>query len=287
MEVLKEILPLILGASLFTLVLAVGLDSEPGDLVSVLRSPGRLFKAILAVNVAVPLAAIVLLKLIPIGLPAAAAVLLMSVSPAPPLVPGKQLKVGGERSYAYGLYAAMILLSVVVVPLSLMVLERIYGVELALPPLAIAQSVATTAVLPLLLGVAARRLIPGLPSWLSARLRTIAMLMLVLAAIPLLVRAWGVFAPMMGDGTVIVMLLVVAAALAAGHLLGGPDPNDRAVLAVTAATRHPGIAVLIAKSVEIDPRIPAAVLGFMIIGIFAGLPYQTIVKRRLKGAAAS
>ena len=57
MEALKQILPLLLTLSLAGLVMTVGLKAGHGDLLYVLRRPGLLIRAILAVEVIPPIAA--------------------------------------------------------------------------------------------------------------------------------------------------------------------------------------------------------------------------------------
>ena len=52
---------------------------------------------------------------------------------------------------------------------------------------------------------------------------------------------------LVGNGTVLVIAAVVAAGLAAGHWLGGPDPDDRTALAIASSMRHPGVAMAIAE----------------------------------------
>jgi BASS family bile acid:Na+ symporter len=105
MDALKAVLPLLISLSLAGLVLRVGLDADLADILELWRRPAKLLKAVLAVNVVVPLAALALVILVPLSPPARIGILLMAISPVPPLVPGKQLKVGGEKSYAYSLYS--------------------------------------------------------------------------------------------------------------------------------------------------------------------------------------
>jgi BASS family bile acid:Na+ symporter len=279
MEALKDLIPLIFALSLAVLVLNVGLDAEPGDLLHLFRRPRQLLKAVLAVNVLVPVAAALLVAALPISHVAKAGILLMAMSPVPPLVPGKEKKIGGSRAYSYGLYTALILLAVVVVPVSVAIAGWIYGASIAIPPLAVARNVLLTVVAPLVIGLVIHRFAPKFAARAAKVLNAVAMLLLLTAFIPMLIGAWPAFATLIGDGTVVAMALVGAFALAAGHLLGGPDRQDRAALAVTSATRHPGIALMIAKANTEDPRVSAAIIGFMIVGLLVAVPYQLWIKR--------
>jgi BASS family bile acid:Na+ symporter len=75
------------------------------------------------------------------------------------------------------------------------------------------------------------------------------------------------------------MALVIVIALGGGHLLGGPDLEDRATLAIASSVRHPGIAMMLANANFADKRITAAVLLFLLVGMVVGIPYKRWIKR--------
>lgn len=287
MQALQALVPLAVTFSLAALIVAVGLDADWRDLTCVLRRPLRLAKAVLAVNVVVPLAAIVLVSIFPLAPPAKAGILLMAVSPVPPLVPGKELKVGTEKAYAYGLYVALILLAVAIVPLAVEILGWIFGADVSLPPAMVARNVALSVLLPLALGLLLRRIAPGFAKSAAPAVRAVSMILLLVVLVPIVVRVWPAMMSLVGDGTGLAMALMAAVALAAGHLLGGPDPGERAALAISAATRHPGIALMIANFNFDDKRIAAAIIGVMLTGLIVAVPYQLWLKRRQAGQAAS
>jgi BASS family bile acid:Na+ symporter len=79
-------------------VLAVGLNAGRGDLLYVFRHPAKLAKAILAVIILPPIASGLIVSAAPLAPVAITAIMLMAISPAPPLVPGKQLAVGGRKA---------------------------------------------------------------------------------------------------------------------------------------------------------------------------------------------
>jgi BASS family bile acid:Na+ symporter len=82
------------------------------------------------------------------------------------------------------------------------------------------------------------------------------------------------------------MALVCAIALAAGHLLGGPEPENRVALAMLAATRHPGIAMMIVGASGVtglqQQRVVGAIVAFLLVGLLVAIPYQLWLKRRRK-----
>jgi BASS family bile acid:Na+ symporter len=84
---------------------------------------------------------------------------------------------------------------------------------------------------------------------------------------------------LIGNGTLLAMALVSGIALVAGHLLGGPNLSDRGALAVAAATRHPGIALMIAGAAGRKEATPA-IVAFVLVSCLVTIPYQMWMKRR-------
>jgi len=63
-------------------------------------------------------------------------------------------------------------------------------------------------------------------------------------------------------------------------MLGGPDPNDRTVLALSNATRHPGVAIGIAHAAgSDDPNVVAAVFLSLLVAIVVCAPYTQLRRR--------
>jgi BASS family bile acid:Na+ symporter len=68
--------------------------------------------------------------------------------------------------------------------------------------------------------------------------------------------------------------MFVLVGLAAGHLLGGPDPQERTDLALAAASRHPGIALAVAHAIFPAGHAAMALVAlYLIVNILIGLPY--------------
>jgi len=80
---------------------------------------------------------------------------------------------------------------------------------------------------------------------------------------------------------------LIVMALAIGHLVGGPEADDRTALAIACATRHIGIAVLVATSVP-GPRTAVVIAVYIAVSLVVSLPYlhwRRAVSRRRKAAA--
>jgi BASS family bile acid:Na+ symporter len=279
MEAIKQIIPLLLTFSLAGLVVSVGLNSTRDDLLYVLRRPALLFKAIIAVDIIPPAIAIALTALLPLEPVVKAGILLMAISPVPPLVPGQELGLGARKEYAYGIYVAMALLTIVVVPVALAVATRVFGREDAVSFMTMAETIVTGVLIPLAIGMTVRRFAPAFAARAMPWLYKLSMLLVLLAFLPIIVSIWPALMHLVGNGTLLVMALVVVGALAGGHLLGGPDIEDRATLAIASAVRHPGIAMMLASANFADKRVTAAVLLFLLVGLVVGVPYKRWIKR--------
>ena len=287
MEFIKQLVPLLLTGSLAGLVLAVGLNTERGDLLYVFKRPRLLGRAVLAVMVIPPIIAGILVWILPVSPPVKAGIMLMAVAPVPPLVPGKELGIGGRKAYAYGVYVAMALLTIISVPLVFNVAAHVFGRDDTVQVVTILATVFTGVIIPLAIGLLVRRLAPALAARIWRWVYRLSMLLVVVAFVPILAKVWGPMMTLVGNGAVAGMALVALICLAGGHILGGPDRIDRATLATAASVRHPGIAMALASANMTDPRVTAAVLLFMLVGLVVTLPYTMWVKRTTRAEAAA
>jgi BASS family bile acid:Na+ symporter len=286
MEFIKQALPLFLALSLAGLVLSVGLDASRDDVLLVLRKPRQLLKAILAVNVVPPLAAGLLIAFLPLAPVVKAGIMLMAIAPAPPLVPAQELKVGGRKEYAYGVYVAMALLTIVTVPLVLAAAARAFGSDASITVAKMAQTVLIGVLAPLALGMAIRRFAPAFARRAAPIVNKLSLVLVVLAFLPIVATIWPDIVGLVGNGTLLAMVAVAAITLTGGYLLGGPVHEDRATLGVASAIRHPGIAMMIANSAFQDHRVTAAVLLYLLIGFVAVMVYRVWLKRSTPHATA-
>ncbi|MGH6964033.1 MAG: hypothetical protein ACREE0_06090, partial [Phenylobacterium sp.] len=206
---------------------------------------------------------------------------LMSIAPVPPLVPGQQLGIGARKQYAYGIYVAMALLTVIVVPIALAVAARVFAREDSISFMTMAKTVVTGVLIPLAIGMIVRRLAPAFAARAMPWLYKLSMLLVLLVFLPIVISIWPALTQLIGNGTLLGMALVVVLALAGGHLLGGPELEDRATLAIASSVRHPGIAMMLANANFADKRVTAAVLLFLLVGLIVGIPYKRWIKRSM------
>ena len=287
MELIKQLIPVFLTVSLALLVMSVGMASARGELAYVLRRPALLVRGIVAVNIIPLIVAVVIVSIFPISRAAAAGLLVMALSPVPPLVPGKMMKFGGHSDYAYGLYTAMALFAIITVPLLGSLTAGYYESAADFPVSVVATNVFIGVIVPLVIGLAlGRRFAPEFSHRYAPLIQKVSLVLVIAAFLPILATSWPMMVHLIGDGTVIAFACFVAAIVTAGHLLGTGDVGDRATLAFAAAVRHPGIALALVGANHADKKVSAAVLLLLLVGLLVLFPYQMLIKRRLAAAAA-
>ena len=114
---LARLIPLLLQASLAAVVISLALRSRPGDMTYLLGRPGKLVRSVLAMFVVLPTLTLLIVSAFHLKPAVEAALVLLAVSPVPPILPGKQTKAGGSYSYALGLLMLSAVLAIVTVPL--------------------------------------------------------------------------------------------------------------------------------------------------------------------------
>jgi bile acid:Na+ symporter, BASS family len=102
-------------------------------------------------------------------------------------------------------------------------------------------------------------------------------------AVLILYKQGGAMLELLGDGTLLAIMVTVAVGIAAGSLLGRPNPANSTALAMAAGTRHPGIAALIVHANFSDPRVMLTVLLFLLTGIVMTLAYLLWQKKHVQG----
>lgn len=268
------------------IVVAIGLRARPADTLYLIHNPSLGLRAMVAMFVAVPAFVLFVTWAFPLDPAVRAALLALAVSPMPPILPNKEAKVGGNADYAIGLQVLATVVSILVVPLMLFLVERIFGVSGNFDPIAIAKLLIITVGAPLAVGMALGHFLHDQRDRLAGHAARLGAILLATGVVFILIAAWPAMGALIGGGALAVAAATIIFALAAGHLLGGPDEGNRGALAVACAARHPGVAI--ALSVGVFPAQQPAILGFVLLYLLCNavltIPY---VKWRKQHAKAS
>lgn len=275
-------------ASVFLIVFSLGLGSTQEDALYLLRRPRQLVRSLLSMNVVMPLVAAGLAAVFDFPGALNISLVALAVSPVPPILPKRQLRAGGRASYAVGLLMAAALLAIVFIPLALKLIALGFGKEAHVPEAAVARLVAITVLVPIAAGIVVRRLAPAFAARAARPISLGAMALLGVVVVLLLIRAWRPAVSLIGDGHVLALAAFVAIGLIVGHLLGGPDPRDRVVLALATASRHPGVALAIAAAnFPQEKRVMGAILLYLLISLIVSVAYLAWRRSQLASVASA
>lgn len=278
---MKQLVILALQASVISTVFGFGLGTTTGDLSYLVRRPGLLLRSLVSVFVVMPIVAVLLAQLFDFEPTAERALIALSVSPMPPLLPRKETKAGGDENYALGLMAILALAAMVVIPLEVLIMQKMAGRPLEMASGAVIRVVLISTLVPLAAGMAVRAFMPGLAARIEKPLGALVKVLLPVAVLVLLVAAAPAILALIGNGGIVVaMVIFLVVGLAVGHVMGRPDPDHSLVLALSTACRHPAIALSIAAANFPEARFGAPILLYILLGAIVAVPYLAWHRRR-------
>jgi len=282
----KQLILLALQVAIFATVFGFGLQAKLDDVAYILRRPGLLLRSLLAMFVVMPVLVVILVKALELRMPVEVVLVVLAISPIPPLLPGKEEKAGGLPSYGLGLMLLFGVAAIVLTPLLVEVMARVFDRPVTMSPGAIARIVVVMILVPLVAGMIVRALLPRVAVWLQNPVRWAATGLLVLGVLAVLAGSWSVIWAATGSGTLIAMFVFVVVGLVVGHLLGGPNPEHAAVLALSTACRHPAIALAVASANYPNEHFGGIILLYLIASAIAALPYVKWQRQRALRATA-
>jgi BASS family bile acid:Na+ symporter len=262
---IERLIAIAIHGSLFLLGLSVGFSAPHEALGYLLRRPSLLARSFAAMNIVMPLAAILVAVAFSLHVAVELALLTMALSPLPVHFHGRVAKAQGDADYALSLMDAMAVLSVVVVPAWVWLIGSVLGTPLGVPAASVLRVVGGDILVPILAGALVHRVWPDVARRLAHPCERISVIVLVIAVIPICVRVLPELLELLGNKTLIAIAAFAALGLAVGHVLGGPARGERVVLAIATASRHPGVVIAIARAtVPHQARVRAAVLLYIV-----------------------
>lgn len=271
---LARVIVLALQTSIVMTVLGFGLIATFGDVLSVLRRPGLLARSLLAILVIMPIVAVVASRLLSLRPSVEIALVALSIAPIPPLLPGKERKAGVHEGYGLGLLVIVGALAIITVPASIVILGGHFTRPFVMPSGAITKIVLMTILVPMLSGMAINELWPAIAARLAKPIGLIAKILLATSGVVLLAGRLPTVFALMGGGSILGLAGFIVLGLAVGHVMGGPNPDDRVALALSTASRHPAIAITVAKAnFPDDPNVVAAIFLYLLLTVVIEMVY--------------
>ncbi len=262
---------------------AMGLRAPRTDGLWLWHRPGLLLRSLLTIMILVPLAAVLVLLTLHIQPPVRGglmiAVLAIGIGPI------AAFRRGNASHYETGLILTLLILSIGFLPAAVGIISSVFGLPIPLGAGQVAEVVLTRALFPLLLGLIVSRLAP----WFARRigrasgwLVNIGTLIVVGMAVPIIWKQ----ASTLGASAWLISAAVAAVAIVLGHLLGGPEPETRAVLAAFSALRFPALALLLASVVPNGRTMIPEILVYVVVSAVLVGVYSAVMARRLRRTPA-
>jgi BASS family bile acid:Na+ symporter len=270
--------------SVLLIVFALGARATLYDSLYLFHHPALLFRSMAALYIVVPAFAVAVCLLFNLSTPVKFALIALSVSPIPPVLPVKEFKTGGDEAYVIGLLVAASLFALVVTPLAVSLAAYAMNQEAAISPLRVARSLLISVGIPLATGMLVKAYAPRAAEVARKYATIVGTVLLVIGALAILVAEWRAVLSLIGDGSVLAIAATVGVGLLAGHLLEGGSIGRRTSLAISAATRHPGVAIAIATLNFPNLKKPAvaAILLYFIVNAIVSIPYLRWAKRQTR-----
>lgn len=286
--VIQDVFRILLAVVIPLAAFATGLRApRTGQHSRLWRRPGQLGRDLLAVLILVPLWVVAVVLALPLSPLVRAGLLIatLAVGIGPVAAMKRMAPEAEEAREALDLNLIVLVISLAFVPIAFAALAAMFHSDVHIGVAAVAKVVLGRALVPLLLGLGAARLWPRLATRVGPVLTTtfnVVLLVLVLAAVAI---TWKQLA---GVGAVGWLACVAAAfgAIVIGHVMGGPDPGTRAVVAAASVMRFPALALALASVTRQAHRLIPVILAYVIASFVLLSGYGLVMARQRRQGAA-
>lgn len=273
--------------TIFTLMFAIGVNHNFGELLSLWRKPGLLLRSLVAVIVLVPLVVAALLVAFNLTPAVAAGLVVLAAAPGAPLTAKRSQMAGGDPAFSASLQLILALFAVIITPVILATCYTLFNLPIGrVTPFEVARQVAQVTFLPVIIGLLLQQFAPATAERLVKPVQIIAkilFLLLFLVLIVLLALKPELRAMLnLGKPSTMAIIAMVGVSLAIGHFLGGPIRARRSSLAIACIARNVGLAMYIAGLSDYGEKFIPTLLAYMILGAVLGIPYSVWSKRQMK-----
>jgi bile acid:Na+ symporter, BASS family len=272
--------------TIFTLMLALGVNHSFEQLTSLWRRPGLLVRSLVAVVFLVPLVVVLLLWVFNLPPAVATGLAVLAAAPGAPLTYKRSQMAGGEPAYTASLQLTLALLAVGITPVILALFHSLFGIVIGGVTLfQVARQVGQVTFMPVIIGLSLQQFVPRLaealrkPVLMLANILFILLLLMLVLLLALAPKLRGMLN--VGGLPMVAIVIMVVVSLAIGHLLGGPRRDQRAALATACIARNVGLALFIVELSDYGHHLIPTLLTYMILGGLLAVPYAVWSKRQL------
>ena len=222
-------------------MLAMGLSLTVREIIAPLKNL-RLVLVALALNfIAVPLLAWGIQAVMNLDQDLYTGLVLVATAAGAPFLPKLAQMAKGNVAFSVGMMTMLMVLTVVYMPLAL----PLFLSDVEVSAWDIANSLITTMLLPLAIGLLMKARWPGTADTLQPHMSqasTFAILFLVVGGV---ILAWSDIVDLVGTGGLLAAVVFLVVALGLGYVSGGSDPATRSVLGLGTAQRNLSAALVV------------------------------------------
>ena len=276
-----------LGVLIFiiTSMLGMGFSLTIPQIMAPLKDRRLIIMSLVANFVLVPILALVIIRVIPVSEGIQIGLILVGFAAGAPFLPKLVHVAKGGMAFTAGLMVLLMVVTIAYLPLVLPLV--LTGVQVN--PWEIARSLIVLMLIPLAIALFIRARYESVATGLVHTMNMAANLSLIAMFIGYFIGYSDVTYGVLGTGGILVSILLVVGAAVIGYLLGGPDKDNKKVLALGTGQRNLAAAFAVASSnFASNPEVlievmDVAVIGFIVLMLIAG----EMGRRSVRGAGKS
>ncbi|HZO16865.1 MAG TPA: hypothetical protein VFB62_26495 [Polyangiaceae bacterium] len=282
METARFIIQMGVRSVLPLMMLALGLSLDYREVAQWVRRP-LIARGLLVGLLGVPCFAMLVVAVLPVRPTVAGVVLLAAIAPGAPLLMLPVRRQKGSMAGALTLALVLTFTAVVMLPLALTVLERLFGFEFR----AAVPDVMVRVFVPLAIATLAGMLVRARAPRVARQLAPVVLgifkgafaLVIVLLLVRILPRL-----PHIGVWDFVAMLVVTVGSAVIGHFAGGKRPEDQSLLATAAVYGNPAIVLYVAQASYPTVDIAPIIVLYILLRAVAQIPFRRWERRQLRRA---
>jgi BASS family bile acid:Na+ symporter len=268
MELMQKAIPFAMLVFVLSSMLAMGLGLTVGQIVAPLRDARLVLLSLLVNFLLMPLGALAIAALLRLDQPLSVGLLLLGAAAGAPFLPKLAQIAKGNLAFGVGLMVLLMVVTVVYLPLVLPLL--LPGVSVN--PAQIARSLFLLMLLPLAGALAVKAYFADIAARTKPLLDRLSNLGLIVLVVLITLSNVNNVMAVFGTGGILAGLLFIAIGFAIGWLLGGPDKNNRRVLALGTAQRNIAAALVVGSQSFTDPKVVVMVVVVAIVSLLILMP---------------
>jgi len=268
----ERLINILVTITLMEMMVTVGLRVTFAEIADTVRNWQLVARAALANYLLVPAVTIILLLLFQASPLVAIGFLVLAVCPGAPFGPPFAAIARGNVPSAVGLMVILAGSSAIVSPILLAGLLPwlAAGETVRIEPIALVATLLITQLLPLLAGLLVKHWRPPLAARLVDPCELVSKILNLSVAGLILATQFQMLMQIKLKGFA-GMLVLLAASLVIGWLLGGPDRDGRKTMALTTSLRNAGVGLVIATGSFAGTPAASAVVAYGIVAVFGSL----------------